>query len=88
MQSMLNMVKKAVNFLILLPIYGYQYVISPWLFPSCNFRPTCSEYSKLAIAKHGVIFGAYLSLRRILKCTPWKAWEYDPVPKDKKWMKK
>ena len=67
---MIIFIKKAFKFLILLPIYGYQYFISPMLGSHCNFKPSCSEYSKLAIAEHGVILGAYLSVRRILKCWP------------------
>ncbi|HEY5068225.1 MAG TPA: membrane protein insertion efficiency factor YidD, partial [Candidatus Acidoferrum sp.] len=35
----------------------YQAVISPWLPPSCRFVPTCSEYAREAIERHGALRG-------------------------------
>jgi putative membrane protein insertion efficiency factor len=58
----------------------YQIAISPLLPPSCNFTPTCSQYSLEAIKKHGPFKGFYLALRRILKCHPWGGHGHDPVP--------
>lgn len=34
----------------------------------CNFIPSCSEYTKQAIEKYGVIKGIKLGLKRIKKC--------------------
>ncbi len=34
----------------------------------CRFSPSCSEFSKQSIIKHGVIKGGHLSLKRILSC--------------------
>ena len=63
-----------------LPILFYQYSISP-LFPSsCRFQPTCSEYARQAIFKHGVLKGLWLGLKRIARCHPWGGQGYDPVP--------
>ncbi len=78
------MMKSVLKRLLLIPIYAYQYLISPLLPGACNFQPTCSEYSKLAIKQYGVIFGLYLSMKRVIKCNPWRGWEFDPVPKHKK----
>lgn len=47
---------------------------------ACRFRPTCSEYAYLAIKKHGIIKGMFLSLRRILRCHPFSQGGFDPVP--------
>ncbi|HLS17323.1 MAG TPA: membrane protein insertion efficiency factor YidD [Paenalcaligenes sp.] len=58
----------------------YQYVISPWLKPSCRFQPTCSSYSIEAIQAHGALKGLALGGRRILRCHPWGGSGYDPVP--------
>lgn len=48
----------------------YQRVISPHLKPSCKFYPTCSEYTRQAIDKYGIIKGSFLGIKRILKCNP------------------
>ncbi|GEM_PF-1669945 len=37
----------------------------------CRFSPSCSEYAKESIMKHGVIKGGYVSTLRILSCQPW-----------------
>ena len=34
----------------------------------CKYHPTCSEYSKIAILRFGIIKGLYLSIKRILRC--------------------
>lgn len=51
----------------------------------CKFEPTCSEYSRLAIQKHGSWRGSILSIKRISRCTPWSSGcGFDPVPEKKK----
>lgn len=45
----------------------------------CKFYPSCSEYTKQAILKYGVIKGIFLGIRRILKCNPWSKGGYDPL---------
>ncbi|MBR5988526.1 hypothetical protein SAMN04487850_0918 [Prevotella aff. ruminicola Tc2-24] len=66
--------------ILVLPIRFYQICISPLLGPSCRFTPTCSEYAKEAIMKHGPIKGLWLAIWRILRCNPWGGSGYDPVP--------
>lgn len=46
----------------------------------CRFMPTCSEYAKQAIVRHGIIRGTVLGLKRILRCHPWSSGGFDPVP--------
>ncbi|MBC7222266.1 membrane protein insertion efficiency factor YidD [Candidatus Bipolaricaulota bacterium] len=70
------MVRKALVFLIRL----YQRLISPLLPHRCRFYPTCSEYAKEAILRHGPFKGGWLTLRRLLRCGPWHPGGYDPVP--------
>ncbi len=57
------------NFFIFL-IELYQKYISPLKGATCRFYPTCSEYSKQAFIKYGIIKGLYLSIIRISKCHP------------------
>jgi hypothetical protein len=71
---------KAITFVLCLPIVFYQTCISPFTPPTCRFTPTCSEYAKQALRKHGPIKGLYLAVWRILRCNPWGGSGYDPVP--------
>ncbi|MDI6882920.1 MAG: membrane protein insertion efficiency factor YidD [Patescibacteria group bacterium] len=57
--------------LLLKIIKFYQKFISPFLGRNCRFEPSCSEYTVLAIKKHGVLKGGTLSFWRILRCNPW-----------------
>jgi putative membrane protein insertion efficiency factor len=58
----------------------YQIFISPLFPPSCRYTPTCSQYAIEAIDKHGFVKGSYLAGRRLLRCHPFHAGGYDPVP--------
>ncbi len=48
----------------------YQKCISPSLGRRCIYYPSCSEYTKLAVDKYGIIKGNILGIIRILKCNP------------------
>lgn len=48
--------------------------------PSCRFDPSCSSYTRQALAAHGARRGSWLALRRLLRCHPWGGRGYDPVP--------
>jgi uncharacterized protein len=48
--------------------------------PTCVFIPTCSEYTKEYIQKHGVIKGIIGGFFRICRCHPWQKVKYDPTP--------
>lgn len=61
-------------------IRGYQYFLSPWLGANCRFFPTCSEYAREALLKHGALRGSWLALARLSRCHPWHAGGHDPVP--------
>jgi putative membrane protein insertion efficiency factor len=79
--NLLKELSKVLSFVLLLPIWIYQKIISPFLPATCRYSPTCSAYAVEAIKKHGPFYGFYLALRRILSCHPWsKKSGYDPVP--------
>ena len=61
-------------------IRTYQLTISPYLAPSCRYYPSCSSYGLEAVERHGPFYGAWLTLRRLLRCHPWGGEGYDPVP--------
>jgi putative membrane protein insertion efficiency factor len=61
----------------------YQGAISPFTLSTCRFSPTCSSYMIEALQMHGLIYGGYLGLKRILSCHPWGKTGYDPVPQKK-----
>ncbi len=68
-------IKRAVLFSIGL----YRRAVSPYLGAACRFAPTCSDYSMEAIERHGVVRGAWMSVKRVLKCHPLHPGGYDPV---------
>jgi hypothetical protein len=65
---------------VALLIVVYQRVVSPLLGPRCRFYPSCSQYAKDAVLKHGVLRGAGLAARRVVRCNPWNPGGVDFVP--------
>jgi putative membrane protein insertion efficiency factor len=46
----------------------------------CRFEPSCSEYTRQAIEKHGLLRGGRMGIERIVRCNPWNHdCRYDPV---------
>lgn len=64
----------------------YQILLSPLKFlffgttGSCRYTPTCSEYARQAVARHGSLKGTWLAVKRISRCHPLGGMGYDPVP--------
>ncbi len=58
---------------------GYKLFVSPLLPSACRYYPTCSEYMREAVAKHGAVKGVWLGLKRIGRCHPFHEGGYDPV---------
>lgn len=64
---------------LLAAIRLYQRFISPLAPPRCRFYPSCSSYAIDSVEKYGAATGAYLAVRRVLKCHPFHPGGYDPV---------
>jgi putative membrane protein insertion efficiency factor len=58
----------------------YRLVISPLYGDVCRYYPSCSAYALRAVGVHGAVKGSWLAARRLLRCHPWAAGGYDPVP--------
>ncbi|MBW2449174.1 MAG: membrane protein insertion efficiency factor YidD [Deltaproteobacteria bacterium] len=73
-------VNKFFQTVLVILIRAYQYTLSPILGPSCRFYPSCSEYARQAIKRHGLLSGLLLAVKRILRCHPFHPGGVDPVP--------
>ena len=75
---------------VILPVKFYRRVISPHKTAMCIYTPSCSAYMLEAVSKFGLIKGAFLGIKRILRCVPWEKGGFDPVPDnpkgDMKWL--
>jgi hypothetical protein len=58
----------------------YQAAVSPVFRGSCRHLPSCSEYAREAVERHGAARGLWLALRRLMRCHPLGSSGYDPVP--------
>jgi uncharacterized protein len=71
--------EKAAFFLV----SAYQAVLSPVLAMGgggCRHLPTCSQYCKDCIARHGLWAGLWMTTARLARCHPWGTSGYDPAP--------
>ena len=69
------------KYLMIWLIRLYQKFLSPIFSRGCcRFTPTCSQYAVEAFQKRGFFIGFILTVSRILRCNPFSAGGYDPVP--------
>lgn len=65
---------------VLALIRAYQILLSPMLFGSCRYVPSCSHYAAEAVERFGAARGTWLALRRLMRCHPLGGHGFDPVP--------
>ena len=58
----------------------YKLVASPYFAGSCRFLPSCADYARDAVLRHGAVRGSWLAVRRVARCHPLCAGGHDPVP--------
>ena len=56
---------------LILPIRGWQVLVSPFIAPRCRYYPSCSAYAIGAIREFGPAKGLVLAGWRLLRCNPW-----------------
>lgn len=62
-------------------LIGVYQKIGSFFFPGrCRFYPSCSEYSKQAVLRFGVLLGLVYAFNRLLKCHPFHTGGTDELP--------
>lgn len=61
----------------------YQRLLSPLIRSRCRFYPSCSSYARETMERHGLFFGIFYTIKRLLRCHPLCEGGHDPVPPSK-----
>jgi len=67
--------ERLLAFPLLALLWIYQKILSPVFYvlgARCRHYPSCSQYSKEAILKHGPWPGVWMSLARLSRCHPFE----------------
>jgi len=79
--------------LIVRGLFGlYHHVVGPTKGTHCPMVPSCSEYSRISVAQHGLAMGVIMSADRLHRCghdlhlyprlwSSSRGWSYDDQPK-------
>ena len=70
---------QAMRKLIVAILRFYKWMVSPLLPSACRYYPSCSEYMRQAVEKHGVARGGWMGVKRLLRCHPFHSGGLDPV---------
>lgn len=57
----------------------YKFCLSPLLPSACRYYPTCSDYMREAVERHGAARGFWMGLKRLGRCHPFHTGGFDPV---------
>lgn len=69
-----------IRHVLIFGVRAYQVGLGPLLPASCRYYPTCSAYAIEALERHGAVRGSWLTIRRLLRCHPFRPGGFDPVP--------
>lgn len=58
-------------------LFFYQKFISPQFATNCPYEISCSEFSKVAIKRYGLLKGIFLTSDRLTRCTQFAAIDLD-----------
>lgn len=61
-------------------IQTYRYTLSAFMGRNCRHAPSCSEFTRDAILRHGFWPGGWMGAGRVWRCRPRGTHGYDPVP--------
>jgi uncharacterized protein len=65
---------------LLFLVRAYIVLLSPFFGGACKFYPSCSNYAREAIERHGARRGTLLAFKRLLRCHPFTRGGIDLVP--------
>ena len=68
---------------LLIPVYAYRKLISPFIAPRCRYYPSCSTYAVEALREYGPIRGGVLAAWRVVRCNPFSDGGFDYVEDQK-----
>jgi hypothetical protein len=66
--------------LLVLLIRAYQTLRPASMRGACRHVPSCSEYAREAVERHGTLRGGWLVMKRVARCHPLGTHGLDPVP--------
>jgi uncharacterized protein len=78
--SVLRAISRAPRWVVAGIFRVYKACLSPILPHACRFTPTCSDYCREAVERHGVFRGLWMGGRRLVRCHPLGGHGFDPVP--------
>ena len=80
-----SLASKGINTVLATPIIAaliaYRKLASPIMPRCCRFAPTCSEYAIEAYREFSLLRATQLTVCRLLRCQPYCAGGYDPLPR-------
>lgn len=68
---------------LLVPVFLYRKLVSPFIAPRCRYYPSCSTYAVDALRTYGPVKGAILAGWRLVRCNPLSDGGFDYVDDQK-----